>query len=168
MNKTMKFIVVLCMVIVCVLTILSGCDASRDLEQNQLVAVHKYDCDNIEQQLASEIKTAYCRFTCEKNYGGKSCFEPSDMWVCRYEGKIGDCQIVMMGGDEIDYTDAFRGVEVAGYHLVFGSGQPVYAYHNENFYTISEAYEKGLLSKADIYQIGTIFHSEFTEINPFP
>ena len=71
MNKTMKFIVVLCMVIVCVLTILSGCDASRDSEQNQLVEVHKYDCDNIEQQLASEIKTAYCRFTCEKITGEK-------------------------------------------------------------------------------------------------
>lgn len=162
MNKNQKFIFVLCMIIVCTLTILSGCDASRGSEQNQLVEVHEYDCDNIEQQLASEIKTAYCRFTCEKNYGGKSCFEPSDMWVCRYEGKIGDCQIVMMGGDEICYTSAERAVEVAGYHLVFGSGQPVYAYYDGNFYTIEEAYERNLLNKADVYQIGTIFHPEFT------
>ena len=72
MNKNQKFIIGLCMVIVCTLTILSGCDASREPEQNKLVEVHKYDCDNIEQELASEIKTAYCRFTCEKNYGGEN------------------------------------------------------------------------------------------------
>jgi hypothetical protein len=118
---------------------------------------HKYDCEGIEQAVASEIKIAYCRFTCEKNYGGDLRFEPSDMFVTRYEGKIGECHIVMMGGDEIDYNTAERSEEVAGYTLWFSDGQPVYAYHGGSFYTIGEAFEAGLLSREDVYKISTIF-----------
>ena len=168
MNKKEKFIFVLCMVIVCTLTILSGCDASRDPEQNQLVEVHKYDCDNIEQQLASEIKTAYCEFICKKNTGGEFRLKPSDMCIARYEGEIGDCQIVMVGVADEQHNGAERVEEVAGYYLMFGSGQPVYAYYDGNFYTIEEAYERGLLSKTDVYKIGTIFNSGFSSIYPAP
>ena len=82
------------------------------------------------------------------------------MFIIRYEGKIGECHIVMMGGDEIDYAEAERVEEIAGYHLVFGSGQPVYAYHGGNFYTIEQAYEAGLLSSEDVYQLSLIFHSD--------
>ena len=118
---------------------------------------HKYDCEGIEQAVASEIKIAYCKFTCEKNYGGDLRFEPSDMVVIRYEGKIGECHIVMMGGDEIDYADAERVEVVAGYALLFGNGQPVYAYHDGDFYTIGEAYEAGLLSSENVYALSLIF-----------
>ena len=86
------------------------------------------------------------------------------MYVLRYEGKIGDCQIVMMGGDDIDYTMAVRVVEIAGYKLVFGNGQPVYAYCLGNFYTIKEAYIAKLLNKDDVYRIGEIF-SGYTSTN---
>lgn len=166
MNKNQKFIFVLCMVIVCTLIILSGCDASRDPEQNKLVEVHKYDCDNIEQQLASEIKTAYCEFICKKTTGGEFRFKPSDMCIARYEGEIGDCQIVMVGVADEQHNGAERVEEVAGYYITFGSSQPVYAYYNGSFYTIKEAYKAGLLAKTDVYEIGTIFDPEFTEINP--
>ena len=43
------------------------------------------------------------------------------MWVSRYEGKIGDCQILMMGGDDIPYNGAERVEEVAGYTAVNAS-----------------------------------------------
>ena len=134
--------------------------------ESQILDTHVNDCVNISQTLASEIKIAYCRFTCEKNYGGEVKFQPSDMYVERYEGKIGDCHIVMMGGDEILYTQALRLVEVAGYSLGFASGQPVYAYHEGHFYTIKEAYEANLISKSDVYRIGTIFDPEFASRHP--
>jgi len=121
------------------------------------VGPHKNDCANIDQAIASEIKIAYCKFTCEKNYGGDLRFEPSDMIITRYEGKIGECHIVMMAGDEIDYGAAIREEEVAGYTLWFSDGQPVYAYHGGSFYTIGEAFEAGLLSREDVYKISTIF-----------
>ena len=130
-----------------------------------LIDTHPSDHSGIDRQLASEIKTAYCRFTCDKNYGGEQRFSPSDMYVLRYEGKIGDCHIVMMGGDEICYTQALRVVDVAGYSIVFGDGQPVYAYHNGNFYTINQAYEAELLSKENVYQIGCVFDAEFISRN---
>ena len=130
--------------------------------------IYGNDDTRIAQQLSSEIKTAYCGFTNEMNYGGESRFNPSDIYVIRYEGKIGNAEIVMMGGDEIEYTSAERVLEVAGYSLVFGSGQPVYAYNNGCFYTIEDAYEKGLLSKADIYKIGAIFNPAFSSTYPSP
>ena len=141
-------------------------DYETPISQVPFVDVHANDCEGIEQQLSSEMKTAYCKYTCEKNYGGKSRFQPSDMFILRYEGKIGECHIVMMGGDEIFYTAAIRSVEIAGYRLIFGNGQPVYAYRDGNFYTIKEAYEAGLLSKENVYEIGSIFHPEFISNNP--
>lgn len=161
---------------ICMLLIFSSClseqsinnDARGKTDQSTMVDVHVNDDTRIAQQLSSEIKTAYCGFTNEMNYGGESRFNPSDIYVIRYEGKIGNAEIVMIGGDEIEYTSAERVLEVAGYSLVFGSGQPVYAYNNGCFYTIEDAYEKGLLSKADIYKIGTIFNPAFSSTYPSP
>ena len=161
---------------ICMLLMFSSClseqsindDARGKTDQSTMVEVHANDDKRITQQLSSEIKTAYCGFTNEMNYGGESRFKPSDIYVIRYEGRIGNAEIVMMGGDEIDYTSAERVLEVAGYNLVFGSGQPVYAYNDGYFYTIKDAYEMGLLSKADIYKIGTIFNPEFSSTYPSP
>ena len=170
--KNKKYLIsIITVILLCAL--LTACTSDEDAEDIAvttdsihtssvpLIDTHPSDHAGIDRQLASEIKTAYCKFTCDKNYGGEQRFSPSDMYVLRYEGKIGDCHIVMMGGDEINYTQAMRGVDVAGYSIVFGDGQPVYAYHNGNFYTINQAYEAELLSKEDVYQIGTIFDAEF-------
>ena len=163
MKKLFYNWVSMCLALFCMILTFSSC-TDNDSNQVTLIERHANDDVDIDQQLASEIKTAYCRYTCEKNYDGESRFKPSDMYVLRYEGKIGDCQIVMMGGDDIDYTMAVRVVEIAGYKLVFGNGQPVYAYYLGNFYTIKEAYIAKLLNKDDVYRIGEIF-SGFTSTN---
>lgn len=155
--------IIIAIAIALMLVMFAAC--TDDVNQTVLIDVHANDCNGIDQKISSEIKTAYCKFTCDKNYGGEPRFQPSDMYVLRYEGKIGDCHIVMMGGDEIDYTQALRGVDVAGYSIVFGNGQPVYAYHNGNFYTINQAYEAELLSKENVYQIGCVFDAEFISRN---
>ncbi len=163
--KNKKFIILIAVALILMMFAACAKNNSDDSEQITLIDIHVNDCDGIDQKISSEIKTAYCKFTCDKNYGGEPRFAPSDMYILRYEGKIGDCHIVMMGGDEIDYTQALRGVDVAGYRLVFGNGQPVYAYNNGNFYTIGEAYDAGLLSRENVYQIGSIFDPEFISRN---
>ena len=163
--KNKKFIILIAVALILIMFTACAKNNSDDSEQIALIDIHVNDCDGIDQQLSSEIKTAYCKFTCDKNYGGEPRFAPSDMYILRYEGKIGDCHIVMMGGDEIDYNQALRGVDIAGYRLVFGNGQPVYAYHDGNFYTISQAYDAELLSRENVYQIGSIFDSEFVVRN---
>ena len=163
--KNKKFIILIAVALILMMFAACAKNNSDDSEQITLIDIHVNDCDGIDQKISSEIKTAYCKFTCDKNYGGEPRFAPSDMYILRYEGKIGDCHIVMMGGDEIDYTQALRGVDVAGYSIVFGNGQPVYAYHNGNFYTINQAYEAKLLSKENVYQIGCVFDAKFISRN---
>ena len=167
MKKRSKRNYLISIMCICMLLMFSSClseesinnDTLYEVEHAPMVEAHANDDPRIAQQLSSEIKTAYCRFTNEMNYGGQSRVTPSDVYVVRYEGRIGNVEIVMMGGDGIDYTSAQRVVKVAGYNLVFGSGQPVYAYSNGYFFTIKDAYKRGLLRKADVYKIGTIFHA---------
>lgn len=91
---------------ICMLLMFSSClseqsindDARGKTDQSTMVEVHANDDTRITQQLSSEIKTAYCGFTNEMNYGGESRFKPSDIYVIRYEGRIGNAEIVMMGG----------------------------------------------------------------------
>ena len=131
-----------------------------------LIPKHKNDCNNIDQQLASEIKTAYCQYTNKVNYGGEQKFKPGDICILRYDGEVGGCHFVMLGGDEIDYTDAKRNVEVAEYVVMFESGQPLYAYTDGNFYTLKQAYDNGILTDNDIYKIGTRMDPSFLDRYP--
>lgn len=138
----------------------AGCEKP---DEERLIAKHENDCDNIDQQLASEIKIAYSHYTNNINYGGEQKFTPEDIYILRYEGEVGGCHFVMLGGDEIDYTTAFRSVEVAEYVVVFGSGQPMYANKDGNFYTLKQAYDNGYLSESDVYEIGTKVDATFAE-----
>ena len=174
---TVKRIVTLLFVTVLCVFVFSGCNiqipdndkktqsSNGDLPLETLIPKHENDCNNIDQQLASEIKTAYSQYTNNVNYGGESKFSPEDIYILRYEGKIGGCHFVMLGGDEINYTSAHRPVDVAGYVVVFGSGQPLYAYKSGDFYTLKQAYDNEFLSKSDVYEIGTRVDPSFIERN---
>jgi hypothetical protein len=70
----------------------------------------------------------------------------------------------VMIGDGRFHTDAMRYVKVAGYTLPFGSSQLAYVYESEKFYTISEAYERELISKEDVYEFGK---SALNDMNGF-
>ena len=74
--------------------------------------------------------------------------------VVAYYGNYSGCEIAYMDCFQA-YTQAIRSVEVAGYSLTFGNGQELYAYRDSQFYTIQKAYDAGLLTKQDVYNIGT-------------
>jgi hypothetical protein len=161
----MKKYIVLLLTIFLFVTFASCADIPDDYltdSSELLLPIHENDCQNMNQELSSEIKTAYFRFACEKNFGGECTFQASDIFVSRYEGEVGSGHIVMMGGDGMMYTQAFRSVHVAGYTFCFSNGQPVYVYRNGYFYTVEEAYEANIISKSDVYQIATVFDSEFS------
>ena len=156
MKRILSIIIVL---LLCV-SAFAGCEKP---DAETLIAKHENDCENIDQKLASEIKIAYSQYTNDVNYGGEQRFTPEDIFILRYEGEIGGCHFVMLGGDEIDYTTAFRSVEVAGYVVEFSSGQPMYAYKDGNFYTLKQAYENSNLADSDVYEIGLKVDPSFAE-----
>lgn len=145
--------------------------ASETEVQRELLPIHELDDNRIAQATASEIKYAYYEYTIRQNYTfeGKPQdvdFDPTDIFIQLYAGKFGNCHTVMMGGDLMDYTQAIRTVSVAGYSITFRSGQLMYAYENGGFYTLAEAFEKGLLSASDICEIGKAIDPSFDEQNP--
>lgn len=156
MKRTLSILIVL---LLCV-SVFAGCEKP---DATTLIAKHENDCDNIDQQLASEIKIVYSQYTNDVNYGGEHKFTPEDIWISRYEGEVSGCHFVMLGGDEIDYTTAFRSVEIAGYVVEFSSGQPIYAYKDGNFYTLKQAYENGNLTDSDVYDVGVKVDPSFAE-----
>lgn len=156
MKRTLSILIIL---LLC-LTVFAGCEKP---DSETLIAKHENDCENIDQKLASEIKIAYSQYTNDVNYGGEQRFTPEDIFILRYDGEIGGCHFVMLGGDEIDYTTAFRSVEVAGYVVEFSSGQPMYAYKDGNFHTLKQAYDNGILTDSDVYEIGIKVDPSFAE-----
>jgi len=91
-----------------------------------------------------------------------------DIGVQWYYGNYSGCEVVYMWCATLPYTLMIRNVEIAGYTIVFGTGQEAYAYRNSEFYTIKEAYDAKLISKNDVYNIGMKLNSDFAERNPKP
>lgn len=85
--------------------------------------------------------------------GTEAAWELEDIHVQRYFGRYRGCEVVYMSCP-LCYTEALRPVEVAGYTIVFGSGQEVYVYKDSKFYTIEEAYNAKLITKANVRSIG--------------
>ena len=90
-----------------------------------------------------------------------------DIWIQKYFGNYNGCEVVFMGGHFL-YTQAMRYVEIAGYTVVYPSGQEVCVYNESKFYTLKGAYDINLLSKEDVYEIGKQINPEFNERNPVP
>jgi len=127
---------------------------------------HELDCDNIEQRLATKIKTAYAELLNKEYHGLKEKYQPSELWVDEYFGEFGKCHFVYMGADGIGYTEAVRGIEVADYLITIRDGQLVYAYNDGKLYTIKEAYDNGLIEEYEVRKLGTKIDPSFADRYP--
>ena len=136
-------------------------------EDRPLIPVHEFDVDTIEQAVSSEIKWTYYQKLSNEAIG-ESLILPEDLFISWYYGNFAGCEVVMIDGDNIDYTDACRPVEVAGYTIVFASGEPVWVYKDGQLFTVKEAYDTGVISKSDVYTIGEKVDSDFTSHYPTP
>ena len=136
-------------------------------EDRPLIPVHEFDADTIEQALSSAIKWAhYQKLSNEAT--GELPISPEDLFISGYYGNLGGCEVVMIAGDDIPHTTAYRPVQVAGYTIVFTSGEPVWVYKDGQFFTVKEAYDAGVISKSDVYAIGEKVDSDFTSHYPTP
>ena len=76
-----------------------------------------------------------------------------DIYVQDYYGTYSGCEIVYMGAPLV-YTMAERRVVVAGYIITLGSGHKLYVHKDSHFYTLSEAYITGCITKEDVEDFG--------------
>jgi len=142
-------------------------DGQTSPEDRPLIPVHEFDVDTIEQAVSSEIKWAYYQ-KLSNEATGELPISPEDLFISWYYGNFGGCEVVMIDGDDISYTTAYRPVEVAGYTIVFASGEPVWVYKDGQLFTVKEAYDTGVISKSDVYTIGEKVDSDFTSHYPTP
>lgn len=96
----------------------------------------------------------------DRDYGWTS----RDIGIQQYFGTYRGTIVVYMGSP-LMYNAALRNASIAGYKIVFSSGQPLYAYRHGRFLDIEDAYMFRWLSKRDIAQIGAMINPDFWENN---
>ena len=94
-------------------------------------------------------------------------YKLKDIWVQKHFGTFSGCEVVYMGSC-LGYTNAECPVEIAGYMIVFPNSKEVYAYKDSKFYTLKEAYNAGLITKEDVYEIGKQVGIGFADEYPTP
>ena len=131
----------------------------------QSVPAHEWDDPSINQVLASEMKLAYAQRHSRKTGEEMS---PEDIWIGIYFGNYSGCEVAYMNNAVDQHTQAIERIYIAGYLIIFPNGQPVYAYKDGMFLELREAYINGLITKADVYEIGKKVGVDFIKENPTP
>ena len=124
-------------------------------DSEELIPFNEYDVENIDQVVSSAIKRDYYQ-----QYQKLTGYNPAEIPITVYDlniqsylGNYSGCEIVEVN-DGRPYNAEERPVEIAGYVLLFGSNQIMWAYKDHNFYTLKDAYYAGLITKDDVYAIG--------------
>ena len=92
--------------------------------------------------VAREIKTAF--------FEAYRCLIPPDFYtLCSY-GAYNGAYAVLVGGTDIDYTANIVYRTVGDCLFIYSSSHEMDLYFQGSFYTLTEAYERGILSDADL------------------
>ena len=167
MNNKIFIIMILCMII----TLLCSCDLSSQsttdnkdsLSTSEItVEVHKYDCNKVDQPLSSQIKIAFANYLSNTLHNEEIEIEAKNIIITNYFGEYNNCHFVMLTEEHTLGSNEIQILDVAGYEITFG-GRYLYVYAKEKIYTINEAYDKGIITKADIYNLGYDNSATFRE-----
>ena len=91
-----------------------------------------------------------------------------DIWIEQYLGTFSGCQTIFIGSPEA-YNQAPREVSVGAYLLTFESDRKLYLAYKTRLYTVTEAYEAGLIDDRGIYDLGIALNGEsFLQRYPSP
>lgn len=82
----------------------------------------------------------------------------ADAWIKFYFGAYNDSIALMISDAFTAYAYSMWSEEVAGIWFVYRDGQPVYVWNDGEFYRLSLAYDKGLLTEQDLLNI-QFYHS---------
>ena len=130
--------------------------------KSTLIPVHEKDDKTITQELASEMKIAYSDFK-----GGH--YPPQEYSIIRYYGNYSGCDVVFIHFDSVFLVETIlTPFKVGKYIIEFPHNSFPYVYSDGNFYTLTEAYENGLITEEDAYEIGTKVDSTFKKRYPTP
>jgi hypothetical protein len=75
---------------------------------------------------------------------------PKEGRVALYLGSYNESVVVVMA---FNATQAIRGFTIDGKNYAYSSGTPIIVWNSGNFYSIQNAYDEGLLSIQDVYDI---------------
>ena len=123
---------------------------------DKTIPFHGYDSLDLEQELASDIKKAYARYMAKKSVN----LVLTDIYVCLYYD-IDGTHIVNF---EYFYEQIVRVSTVAGYKISYPNGRIYYVFHENEVYTIEEAYEKGYITKEVIYNFAKKVANKIEEV----
>ena len=87
--------------------------------------------------------------------------QPEDVFIDRYYGSFNGYEIVLMGIRNMGYTDDMLYLNVGGFVFEFSSGscrKLFLAYRDGEFIPVKEAYEQGLLTVKDVYELYRAFY----------
>lgn len=120
----------------------------------------------LDSDLELKIRKDYQQYLIDM-YGHPEAWLLWEIWIQIYLGNYSGCEVVFMQC-HMDYTLMFRDIEIAGYIFTITTGQEAYVYSASKFYTIKEAYDAGLITRADVYNLGKFVGYGFTERYPCP
>lgn len=79
---------------------------------------------------------------------------PSELRIFAYYGTYRNGEVVIVYGDEIECTDDYVEMEIAGHTIELGSGSlEILLHYKKTFIPLKEAYDMGYLSEEDIAEI---------------
>lgn len=79
--------------------------------------------------------------------------EVSDVMIIEYYGTYSGGETVMIAVDGYETPCVVEEKNIAGYNIWFPSGGSIYIHKDVNFYSIEDAYNKGLITKRDVRDI---------------
>ena len=68
-------------------------------------------------------------------------------------GVFDDVYCLILTPPKVEYTTAMKYVDIAGYTFRFGSSNTMVVYYNGEFYSLTKAYENGILDDAEIEEL---------------
>jgi hypothetical protein len=118
--------------------------------------VHKVP-EGLDPSLALQIREDYLElfFLPQNDYNNENRdrIKLSDIFIVRYLGNYNGLEIVEMNCSLFLRADSGVILEFAGYVMEFSYMMSLYAYKDPVFLPIQEAYETGIISREDVYEI---------------
>ncbi len=120
---------------------------------------NKWNPEPPTEGLLVQIAKDFCEYHVEK-YN----FDPEihgGFYVAKYYGTYNNTVPVILEGTGISYATVITTETVAGYTFTYPCSNTMWVWNNGSFYSLQEAYDKGLLTKEDIAEIFAVKPIEY-------
>lgn len=120
---------------------------------------NKWNPEPPTEGLLVQISKDFCEYHVEK-YN----FDPEihgGFYVAKYYGTYNNTVPVILEGTGISYATVITTETVAGYTFTYPCSNTMWVWNNGSFYSLQDAYDKGLLTKEDIAEIFAVKPIEY-------